>query len=212
MAASSTEHPSILEENEQGLLGGPTPSQPPRSAIVPATEGREGTNGVDVSLGRVTDARTTVNTAGPGVEVKLDALQALEKKYVNARSLLASLLSDTTATLGVAPALEQSLFSKIEEAFDLRLDSWKVKIEEGLTSNSETIVLHDNDDDKIVEIKVNKVKRWCATLNHLTSGPPPKRARVLEHTGVEGVNQSGTFILRDSGFVLLVGLRLVPLN
>ncbi|KAH9443140.1 hypothetical protein Pst134EA_026950 [Puccinia striiformis f. sp. tritici] len=86
MAASSTEHPSILDKNEQGLLGGPTPSQPPRSAIVPATEGREGTNGVDVSLGRVTDARTTVNTAGPGVEVKLDALQALEKKYVNARS------------------------------------------------------------------------------------------------------------------------------
>ncbi|KAI7938892.1 hypothetical protein MJO28_014471 [Puccinia striiformis f. sp. tritici] len=204
MAASSTEHPSILDKNEQGLLGGPTPSQPPRSAIVPATEGREGTNGVDVSLGRVTDARTTVNTAGPGVEVKLDALQALEKK--------SSLLSDATATLGVAPALEESLFSKIEEAFDLRLDSWKVKIEEGLTSNSETIVLHDNDDDKIVEIKVNKVKRWCATLNHLTSGPPPKRARVLEHTGVEGVNQSGTFILRDSGFVLLVGLRLVPLN
>ncbi|POW07705.1 hypothetical protein PSTT_08105, partial [Puccinia striiformis] len=195
MAASSTEHPSILDKNEQGLLGGPTPSQPPRSAIVPATEGREGTNGVDVSLGRVTDARTTVNTAGPGVEVKLDALQALEKKCPNQHLYL------------VTP-----LLPLIEEAFDLRLDSWKVKIEEGLTSNSETIVLHDNDDDKIVEIKVNKVKRWCATLNHLTSGPPPKRARVLEHTGVEGVNQSGTFILRDSGFVLLVGLRLVPLN
>ncbi|KAH9455788.1 hypothetical protein Pst134EB_012024 [Puccinia striiformis f. sp. tritici] len=58
---------------------------------------------------------------------------------VDSRSLLASLLSDANTTLGVTPALEEeSLFSEIEEALNLRIDSWKVKIEEGVTLNSES--------------------------------------------------------------------------
>ena len=70
----------------------------------------------------------------------------------DAKATLAALLSEATETLGAPPSLEGNLFAKMDEAFDLRLESWKVKIEEGVTTKSEVVVL----DDDVVEVPRSK--------------------------------------------------------
>jgi hypothetical protein len=70
--------------------------------------------------------------------------------------------------------LEGNLFAKVDEAFDLRLESWKVKIEEGVTTKSEVVVL----DDDVVEVAPPKAKKRPRASDKTTLPTFSKKQKV----------------------------------
>ncbi|KNZ54969.1 hypothetical protein VP01_2804g3 [Puccinia sorghi] len=81
-----------------------------------------------------------------------------------------TILEGTAKTLGVRPPVEDNLKEKMKKVFESRLDSWKAKIQDGVTNNREVILVED-------EITISQLK------------PIKKRSRPSEITSTTPANK-----------------------
>jgi hypothetical protein len=86
-------------------------------------------------------------------------------------------MEKVNSTLGPTPSTaDGDLFSKVKEACDRRLECYKVKIEEGVTANSDVVVL-DPEIEVVTPVASNK-----RTLAQVSSSAPAaasnKKARI----------------------------------
>ncbi|KNZ64184.1 hypothetical protein VP01_1057g3 [Puccinia sorghi] len=117
-----------------------------------------------VSTGRVAGPSSSTITHK---EVQLKALQDLTQMWAVKTEKMFSyfeiILEGTAKTLGVRPPLEDNLREKMKNVFESCLDSWKAKIQDGVTNNREVILVED-------EITISQLK------------PIKKRSRPSEST------------------------------